>query len=128
MAVRAQRVSAAYARIEALIADDFAVILDGGNPTELGAGARRPTARLQPRPLGPRALHDPPYSVVDVHPPPGRQRRPESKRGPEPNLMVVSRQLNLNGWGVVRSGEKAQHVTQRVPEGDLVLTKEAAKT
>jgi hypothetical protein len=38
MAVRAQRVSAAYARIEALIADDFAVILDGGNPTELGTG------------------------------------------------------------------------------------------
>jgi hypothetical protein len=52
MAVPAQRVSPAYDRIEALIADDFAVILDGGNATELGTGARRPAARLQPRPLG----------------------------------------------------------------------------
>jgi hypothetical protein len=36
MAVAAQRLSPAYERIERLIADDVAVILDGGNATELG--------------------------------------------------------------------------------------------
>ena len=35
MAVRAQRVSPAYERLQRLLADDVAVILDGGNATEL---------------------------------------------------------------------------------------------
>jgi S-methylmethionine-dependent homocysteine/selenocysteine methylase/SAM-dependent methyltransferase len=67
MAVPAQRVSPAYKRIEALIADDVAVILDGGNATELGrehAGQLRDSDRGL---WGTGALYDAPYSVLDVH-------------------------------------------------------------
>jgi S-methylmethionine-dependent homocysteine/selenocysteine methylase len=67
MAVAAQRLSPAYQRIERLIADDVAVILDGGNATELGrehAGQLRDADRGL---WGTGALYDVPYSVLDVH-------------------------------------------------------------
>jgi S-methylmethionine-dependent homocysteine/selenocysteine methylase/SAM-dependent methyltransferase len=67
MAVRVERLSPAYERIERLIADDVAVILDGGNATELGrehAGQLRDADRGL---WGTGALYDAPYSVLDVH-------------------------------------------------------------
>jgi len=62
-----QLVSPAYGRVEQLIADDVAVILDGGNATELGrehAGQLRDADRGL---WGTGALYDVPYSVLDVH-------------------------------------------------------------
>jgi S-methylmethionine-dependent homocysteine/selenocysteine methylase len=62
-----QRLSAAYERIEGLIAEDVAVILDGGTATELGrehAGQLRDADRGL---WGTGALYDAPYSVLDVH-------------------------------------------------------------
>jgi S-methylmethionine-dependent homocysteine/selenocysteine methylase len=67
MATRVQRLSPAYARIEGLISDEVAVILDGGNATELGrehAGQLRDADRGL---WGTGALYDAPYSVLDVH-------------------------------------------------------------
>jgi S-methylmethionine-dependent homocysteine/selenocysteine methylase/SAM-dependent methyltransferase len=67
MAIPAQRLSPAYERIDGLIADDVAVILDGGNATELGrehAGQLRDADRGL---WGTGALYDAPYSVLDVH-------------------------------------------------------------
>ncbi len=67
MAIAEQRVSPPYARIEGLIADDVAVILDGANATELGrehAGQLRDSDRGL---WGTGALYDAPYSVLDVH-------------------------------------------------------------
>jgi S-methylmethionine-dependent homocysteine/selenocysteine methylase/SAM-dependent methyltransferase len=67
MATRVERVSPAYERVEGLIADDEAVILDGGNATELG-GERAGQLRDADRGLwGTGALYDAPYSVLDVH-------------------------------------------------------------
>ena len=62
-----QLVSPAFARVERLIADDVAVILDGGNATELGrehAGQLRDADRGL---WGTGALYHVPYSVLDVH-------------------------------------------------------------
>ena len=62
-----QLVSPAFARVERLIADDVAVILDGGNATELGrehAGELRDADRGL---WGTGALYHVPYSVLDVH-------------------------------------------------------------
>jgi S-methylmethionine-dependent homocysteine/selenocysteine methylase len=62
-----ERVSPAYGRVEGLIGDDEAVILDGGNATELGrehAGQLRDADRGL---WGTGALYDAPYSVLDVH-------------------------------------------------------------
>jgi S-methylmethionine-dependent homocysteine/selenocysteine methylase/SAM-dependent methyltransferase len=67
MATRVERVSPAHVRVEGLIADDEAVILDGGNATELGrehAGQLRDADRGL---WGTGALYDAPYSVLDVH-------------------------------------------------------------
>jgi S-methylmethionine-dependent homocysteine/selenocysteine methylase len=67
MATDVQRLSPAYARVERLIADDVAVILDGGTATELGrehAGQLRDADRGL---WGTGALYDAPYSVLDVH-------------------------------------------------------------
>ena len=67
MATQVQRLSAAYERIEGLIAEDVAVILDGGTATELGrehAGQLRDADRGL---WGTGALYDAPYSVLDVH-------------------------------------------------------------
>lgn len=63
MAVRA----AAYGRIEHLIAEDVAVVLDGGNATELDreqAGHLRDSDKGL---WGTWALYHAPYSVLDVH-------------------------------------------------------------
>jgi S-methylmethionine-dependent homocysteine/selenocysteine methylase/SAM-dependent methyltransferase len=62
-----QLVSPAYGRVEQLITDGVAVILDGGNATELGrehAGQLRDADRGL---WGTGALYDVPYSVLDVH-------------------------------------------------------------
>ena len=62
-----QLVSPAFGRVERLIADDVAVILDGGNATELGrehAGQLRDADRGL---WGTGALYHVPYSVLDVH-------------------------------------------------------------
>jgi S-methylmethionine-dependent homocysteine/selenocysteine methylase/SAM-dependent methyltransferase len=67
MVTRAERLSPAYVRVEQLIAGDVAVILDGGNATELGrehAGQLRDADRGL---WGTGALYDAPYSVLDVH-------------------------------------------------------------
>jgi S-methylmethionine-dependent homocysteine/selenocysteine methylase len=67
VATSVQRLSAAYERIEGLIAEDVAVILDGGTATELGrehAGQLRDADRGL---WGTGALYDAPYSVLDVH-------------------------------------------------------------
>ncbi|HEU4450272.1 MAG TPA: homocysteine S-methyltransferase family protein [Gaiellaceae bacterium] len=67
MATRTERLSPAYERVDRLIADDVAVILDGGNATELGrehAGQLRDADRGL---WGTGALYDVPYSVLDVH-------------------------------------------------------------
>jgi S-methylmethionine-dependent homocysteine/selenocysteine methylase/SAM-dependent methyltransferase len=62
-----QLVAPAFGRVERLIADDLAVILDGGNATELGrehAGQLRDADRGL---WGTGALYHVPYSVLDVH-------------------------------------------------------------
>jgi S-methylmethionine-dependent homocysteine/selenocysteine methylase/SAM-dependent methyltransferase len=62
-----QLVSPAFGRVERLIADDVAVILDGGNATELGrehAGQLRDADRGL---WGTGALYHVPYSVLNVH-------------------------------------------------------------
>ena len=65
-AIRAGR-SAAYERIEELLAADEPVILDGGNATELGRG-RAGELRDADRGLwGTGALYHAPYDVRDVH-------------------------------------------------------------
>ncbi len=67
MVTRVERLSPAYERIQRLISDDVAVILDGGNATELGrehAGQLRDSDRGL---WGTGALYDVPYSVLDVH-------------------------------------------------------------
>jgi S-methylmethionine-dependent homocysteine/selenocysteine methylase/SAM-dependent methyltransferase len=67
MAAHAKHLPAAYERIEGLIAEDVAVILDGGTATELGrehAGQLRDADRGL---WGTGALYDAPYSVLDVH-------------------------------------------------------------
>jgi S-methylmethionine-dependent homocysteine/selenocysteine methylase/SAM-dependent methyltransferase len=67
MAAHAQHLSAAYEAIEGLIAEDVAVILDGGTATELGrehAGQLRDADRGL---WGTGALYNAPYSVLDVH-------------------------------------------------------------
>jgi S-methylmethionine-dependent homocysteine/selenocysteine methylase/SAM-dependent methyltransferase len=90
MATRAKRVSPAYERVEALIADDTAVILDGGNATELGrqhAGQLRDADRGL---WGTGALYDVPYSVLEVH-----------RRYVEAGCDVIS----TNTWAVLAAAE-----------------------
>jgi homocysteine S-methyltransferase len=67
VATRAERAAPAYERIERLLADDVAVVLDGGNATELGrehAGRLRDSDRGL---WGTGALFDVPYDVLAVH-------------------------------------------------------------
>lgn len=90
MAARVERVSPAYEQVETLIADDAAVILDGGNATELGrqhAGQLRDADRGL---WGTGALYDAPYSVLDVH-----------RRYVEAGCDVIS----TNTWAVLAAAE-----------------------
>jgi S-methylmethionine-dependent homocysteine/selenocysteine methylase/SAM-dependent methyltransferase len=90
MATAVQRLSPAYRRIEQLIADDVAVILDGGNATELGrehAGQLRDADRGL---WGTGALYDAPYSVLDVH-----------RRYVEAGCDVIS----TNTWAILAAAE-----------------------
>jgi S-methylmethionine-dependent homocysteine/selenocysteine methylase/SAM-dependent methyltransferase len=90
MATRVERVSPAYERVEGLIADDEAVILDGGNATELGrerAGQLRDADRGL---WGTGALYDAPYSVLDVH-----------RRYVEVGCDVIS----TNTWAILAAAE-----------------------
>jgi S-methylmethionine-dependent homocysteine/selenocysteine methylase/SAM-dependent methyltransferase len=90
MAMRVERVSPAYERVEGLIADDEAVILDGGNATELGrerAGQLRDADRGL---WGTGALYDAPYSVLDVH-----------RRYVEVGCDVIS----TNTWAILAAAE-----------------------
>jgi S-methylmethionine-dependent homocysteine/selenocysteine methylase/SAM-dependent methyltransferase len=90
MATDAQRLSPAYARVERLIADDVAVVLDGGNATELGrehAGQLRDSDRGL---WGTEALYDVPYSVLDVH-----------RRYVEAGCDVIS----TNTWAILAAAE-----------------------
>ena len=90
MAIDVQRLSSAYERVEQLIADDVAVILDGGNATELGrehAGQLRDADRGL---WGTGALYDVPYSVLDVH-----------RRYVEAGCDVIS----TNTWAILAAAE-----------------------
>jgi S-methylmethionine-dependent homocysteine/selenocysteine methylase/SAM-dependent methyltransferase len=90
MAKRVEWVSPAYEQVEALIADDAAVILDGGHATELGrkhAGQLRDADRGL---WGTGALYDAPYSVLDVH-----------RRYVEAGCDVIS----TNTWAVLAAAE-----------------------
>jgi S-methylmethionine-dependent homocysteine/selenocysteine methylase len=87
---KAERVSPAYARVEGLVDDDVAVILDGGNATELGrehAGRLRDADRGL---WGTGALYDVPYSVLDVH-----------RRYVEAGCDVIS----TNTWAILAAAE-----------------------
>lgn len=85
-----ERVSPAYERVERLVAEDVAVVLDGGNATELGrehAGQLRDADRGL---WGTGALYDVPYSVLDVH-----------RRYVDAGCDVVS----TNTWAVLAAAE-----------------------
>jgi len=84
-----QRRSPAYERVERTIADDVAVILDGGNATELGraAGALRDADRGL---WGTSALYHAPYAVLDVH-----------RRYADAGCDVIS----TNTWAVLAAAE-----------------------
>jgi S-methylmethionine-dependent homocysteine/selenocysteine methylase len=87
---KAERVSPAYARVEGFVDDDVAVILDGGNATELGrehAGRLRDADRGL---WGTGALYDVPYSVLDVH-----------RRYVEAGCDVIS----TNTWAILAAAE-----------------------
>ena len=89
MRAPAQQLLPAYERIERLLADDVAVILDGGNATELGrdAGALRDADRGL---WGTSALYHAPYAVLDVH-----------RRYVEAGCDVIS----TNTWAILAAAE-----------------------
>ncbi|HSK15136.1 MAG TPA: homocysteine S-methyltransferase family protein [Gaiellaceae bacterium] len=90
MATRAERRTPVYQRIERLIEDDVAVVLDGGNATELGrehAGRLRDADRGL---WGTGALLDVPYAVLDVH-----------RRYVEAGCDVIS----TNTWAILAAAE-----------------------